>query len=72
MCAQLLSGIQLFVTPWTVAHQEGVSISSSWVSSRSKDQTFISCIRRQIFYQWATWEAQMILLSLDILRVQSI
>ena len=56
-CVQLLSHIWLFVTPWTIAHQtllvhgifqarilEWVAISFSRGSSRSRDQTCISCI----------------------------
>ena len=27
---QLLSGVQLFATPWTTAHQASLSITSSW------------------------------------------
>jgi len=37
---------------------EWVAISSSGEFSRPRDQTYISCIGRQILYQWATWEAQ--------------
>ena len=29
-CAQLPSRIQLFVTPWTVAHQAPLSMGLSW------------------------------------------
>ena len=36
---------------------EWVAISSSRVSSRSRDWTRISCIGRRILYHWATWEA---------------
>ena len=36
---------------------EGVVISSSSGSSLPKDQTCVSCIGRQILYQWTTWEA---------------
>ena len=28
--AQSLSGVQLFATPWTVAHQASLSITNSW------------------------------------------
>ena len=30
MCAQLLSCVQLFATPWTVAHQAPLSKGFSW------------------------------------------
>ena len=36
---------------------EWIDISSSWGSSRSRDQTHISCIDKQILYHWATREA---------------
>ena len=70
--AQLLSSVQLFVTPWTVARQtsvcgifqarilEWVTISYSRGSSRLRDRTCISCfscIARRILYHWTTWEA---------------
>ena len=35
---------------------EWVAISSSRVSSQSRDQTYISCIGRQVLYHWDTWE----------------
>ena len=54
-CAQLLSRVQLFVTPWTVAHQaplsigilqaripEWVTMSSSRGSSQPRDRTQVS------------------------------
>ena len=66
-CAQLLSPVWPFATPWTVACQasvsikakilERVAISSSRVSSWSRDQTSISCIGWQIIYHWNTFEA---------------
>ena len=58
-----------FVTLWITAHQvllfmgfprqelEWVAVSLSWGSSRPKDHTLVSCIRRQILYHWTTWEA---------------
>ena len=64
--AQLLSQVQFFVTPWTVAHQtpvhaisqarmlEWVVISFSRLSSQPRDLTPISFIGRWIFYHWAT------------------
>ena len=36
---------------------EWVATSSSKGSARPRDQTYISCIGRQILYHWATWEA---------------
>ena len=65
-CVCVLSCVQLFLNPWTVAHQaplsigifqarmlEWVSVSYSRVSSRPKDRTpvsFISYTGRQILY----------------------
>ena len=64
MYAQLLSHVQLFVTPWTTAHQalsvhgiilarilEWVAISSSRESSQPSDQISISCVGRRVLYQ---------------------
>ena len=69
----MLSHVQLFVIPWTVAHQAPLSMGIlqarilEWVavffsrgSSRPRDQTGVSWIYsngRQILYHWATWEA---------------
>ena len=66
----VLSHVQLFETPWIVAHQaplttgfskarmlEWVAISSSRESSWPRDQTHVSCIGGWILYHWATWEA---------------
>ena len=51
------SHVQLFATPWTVAHQtrilEWAAISSSRGPSRPRDQTcvsHISCTGRQVLY----------------------
>ena len=64
----LLSRVQLFVTPWTVARQaplsvilparilERVAISFCGGSSRPRDQTHVSCIGRWILYHWAARE----------------
>ena len=76
MCAQLLSHVQLFATPWIVAHQaplsmgfprqeywSGLLFPSPRESSQLRDQTHISCISctgRQILYHRATWEARAI------------
>ena len=62
LCAQLLSCVWLFVTPWTIAHQAPQSMRCSGKntgvgchfllkgSSQPKDQTHISWIGRQILY----------------------
>ena len=71
--AQLLSCVQLFVTPRTVAHQAppsmGLSQQEYWSelpfpppeeSSQPRDRTHVSyssCIGRWISYHWATLEA---------------
>ena len=68
--AQSLSHVWLFWDPMDCSpsgssvqgiHQarilEWVAISSSRGSSWPRDQTFISCLGRQILYYWATWEA---------------
>ena len=70
VCAQLLSHVQLFVTPWTLVASvhgifqarilEWIAISSSRGSSQPKDQTSISCVScigRQILYHCTTREA---------------
>ena len=74
-CAVLshFSRVQLFATPWTVAHLAPLSMGFSrqeyWSglpflppgeSSWPKDQTCISCvscIAGRFFTRWATWEA---------------
>ena len=68
---QSLSHVQLFVTPWTVAHQaplfmgilqtrilEWVAMPSSRGSSKPRDQTQVSCIAGGFFTVWATREAK--------------
>ena len=68
----MLSRLQLFATPGTVACQTPLSVGffqariGQWAaisffrgSSIPKDQTHISCITcigRQILYCWSTWE----------------
>jgi len=65
------SFIQLFVTPWTVAHQaplfmgilqartlDWVAMPSSRRSSQPRDQTQVSCSAGGFFTIWATREAQ--------------
>ena len=67
--ACMLSCIQLFGIPWTVAQQvplsvgfsqarilEWVDISSSRETFRPRDRTHISCIGRQIFFFFLTTE----------------
>ena len=61
-----------FVTRWTVAHQVSLSMGHSqarileWIaislfrgSSRPRDWTWVSCIRRRILHHWATREAPL-------------
>ena len=68
--AQFLNHVQLFCNPRDCNQPdssvreisqarilEWVAISSSKGSSRPRDQTYISCIGRWIFYHWASWEA---------------
>ena len=70
MCVQLLSRVQLFVTPldrsppgsfvqeiFRARILEWVAISSSRGSSQPSDQPCISCTGRRILYHWVTWEA---------------
>ena len=65
--AQLL---QFFENPWSVAHQDPLSMDIlqagilDWIampsirgSSQPRDQTFISCIGKQILSHWPTWKA---------------
>ena len=72
-----LSHVQLFRNPWTVPHQdplsmgilqarilEWVAISFSRGSSRPRDQTQISCIAGRRFILWATRETIMRLVPL--------
>ena len=69
MCAVclVLSPVQLFVTPWTIAHQAPLSMKilqarilewfampSSRGSSQPKDRTQVSCIAGRFFTVWAT------------------
>ena len=72
---RMVSHVQLFAIPWTIAHQaplsmeffqarilEWVAIFSCMRSSRHRDQTHISCIScigKWILYHWATWEVPM-------------
>ena len=56
----VLSCVQLFATPWTVAHQAPLSMVRilEWVAisyARPRDPTcvsYISCVGRQILYHW--------------------
>ena len=69
VCAQLLSHVQLFATPWTAACQAPLSMGFSrqeyWNGlpfllqgiSWPRDQTHISRIGRRILYHWDTWAA---------------
>ena len=69
--AQSLSRVQLFATPWTVAHQaplsmdilqsrilEWAAMPSSSGPSQPREQTQISHIAGGFFTIWATREAQ--------------
>ena len=62
-CAESLSHVQLFVTPWTVAHQSPLSMGiiqerilecvvmlSSRGSSQPRDHTQVSRIVKKIIY----------------------
>ena len=62
-CLCMLSHVQLFTTPWTVAHQAPLSVGfprwEYWSglpfpppgeSSRPRDWTWVSCICQQILY----------------------
>ena len=64
---QSLSHVQLFATPWTVAHQaplfmgilqtkllEWIAMPSSKGSSKPRDQTQVSCIAGGFFTIWAS------------------
>jgi len=70
MCAESLSHVWLFATPWTVAHQAPLSIgilqasTLEWVafpfsrgSSQPRDQTQVSHMADGFFTSWATREA---------------
>ena len=70
-CAESLSRVQLFGTPWTVAHQAPLSMESlqarilEWAampssrgSSQPRDWTQVSHIVSGFFIVWATREAQ--------------
>ena len=69
--SKLLSRVQLFATPWTIAYQaplsmrilqarilEWVSIPFSKESSWPRDWTQVSCIAGKFFTIWTTREAQ--------------
>ena len=69
--SQLLSRVQLFATPWTVAHQGSLSMGfprqEYWSgllippppeSPRPRDQTCFSCIGRKILYHCTTEKPQ--------------
>ena len=80
VCAQSLSHVQLFVTPWTVASRllcpwnfpnrntgVGFAISSSRGSSQPKDWTWVSCIGRRILHYWTSWEAPDVRIEICII-----
>ena len=70
-CAWSISRVQLFGTPWAVAHQaplsmgfsrqeywSGLPVPSSRGSSQPRDWTQVSCIAGRFFTLWATREGQ--------------
>ena len=79
MCVCMLSpfsSVQLFMTPWTAAHQAPLSMGfsrkeywsrlalpSSRGSSQPRDWTWVSCIKGRFFTIWATKEARTQLLT---------
>ena len=69
-CAESLSLVRLFATPWTAGDQapqsmgilqarilEWVAMTSSRESSQPRNQTGVSCIAGRFFTSWATREA---------------
>ena len=71
LCAYLLSGVWLFVTPWTITSQaplsmvilqerilEWVAMPSSRGSSQPRDWTQAFCIAGGLFTSWTISEAQ--------------
>ena len=76
-CTELLSHVQLFANPWTVALQAPLTVGIAqarilhWVampscrgSSQPRDWTQVSCIAGRFFTSWATKEDQQRLLVL--------
>ena len=72
-CAQSLSCVRLFATPWTVACQPPLSTGFSrqeyWSglpcpstgdlpNPETQPVSRVSCTGRQVLYHWATWVAQ--------------
>ena len=65
MPCSVAQSCQLFVTPWTVAHQSPLSMgfstqeywSGSRESSQPRDWTWVSCTAGGFFTTWATREA---------------
>ena len=61
----LLSHVQLFVTPWTVAHQAPLSMEFSRQEYWSGlDWTWVSCIAGRFFTNWTTREAYLTFIRL--------
>ena len=64
ICAQSLSCVQLFVTPWTEAHQAPLSVEFSrqkYWSWATRDQTVSLAspvLASRFFTTGATWEAR--------------
>ena len=68
---RMLSHVWLFVTLWTVACQDPLSMEffQAWIlewvaisyfrgSSWPRNRTHLSCFGQWILYRWVTWEAQ--------------
>ena len=54
---------------------EWITIFFSWRSSSPRDRTHISCIERQILYNWVNWEAlgsQLLLLLSHLVKSNSL
>ena len=78
VCAQLLSCVRHFVSPWTVAHQAPLSMGfprqeywSRLLFPLPEDLldagiwthiSCISCMGKLILYHWATWETSFLYL----------
>ena len=84
-CAQLLSRVWLFATPWTVALQapvsmgilqsrivEWVAMPSSRGSYQPRDRTQVSCIAGRFFTDWATYKICLILYHFLLIQRYSV
>ena len=82
-CVQLLSRVQLFVAPWTVARQAPLSMEfprqehwSEWLFPSPGDlphpgieleSPASSCIAGKFFTHWAPWEALLLLFNCPVM-----